>query len=196
MKKIAGFYWNVFLKGMEYENLPDTYVIFICDYDPFYEGKYRYVFRNMCWEDNNVNLQDGSWTIFLNTHGTNDDEVPEELVKFLKFVGADLGESQRDFQDDFIKKLQDSIKNVKQSREMEERYMLLEELLKREYKTGKAEGKVESKIESIIHFLEEKDSISNELKVQIMEQKDMNILEKWLKLAVQADSIEQFEKNM
>lgn len=74
--------------------------------------------------------------------------------------------------------------------------MLLEELLKREYKTGKAEGKVESKIESIIHFLEEKDSISNELKVQIMEQKDMNILEKWLKLAVQADSIEQFEKNM
>ena len=196
MKKIAGFYWNVFLKGMEYENLPDTYVIFICDYDPFYEGKYRYVFRNMCWEDNNVNLQDGSWTIFLNTHGTNDDEVPEELVKFLKFVGADLGESQRDFQDDFIKKLQDSIKNVKQSREMEERYMLLEQLLKREYKTGKAEGKVESKIESIIHFLEEKDSISNELKVQIMEQKDMNILEKWLKLAVQADSIEQFEKNM
>ena len=82
MKKIAGFYWNVFLKGMEYENLPDTYVIFICDYDPFYEGKYRYVFRNMCWEDNNVNLQDGSWTIFLNTHGTNEDEVPEELVKF------------------------------------------------------------------------------------------------------------------
>ena len=58
---------ELLLTGMFYEQLPDTYVIFICDYDPFCAGKYRYVFRNICIEDESVHLQDGSWTIFLNT---------------------------------------------------------------------------------------------------------------------------------
>ena len=30
--------------GAKYENLPNTYVIFICDFDPFSDGKYRYRF--------------------------------------------------------------------------------------------------------------------------------------------------------
>ena len=28
--------------GQDYEELPDSYVIFICDFDPFYRKKYRY----------------------------------------------------------------------------------------------------------------------------------------------------------
>ena len=39
---------ELLLKGMAYEHLPDTYVIFICDYDPFGLGKYRYIFHNIC----------------------------------------------------------------------------------------------------------------------------------------------------
>lgn len=35
-------------KGCEYAELPDSYVIFLCDFDPFYEGKYRYTFRTAC----------------------------------------------------------------------------------------------------------------------------------------------------
>ena len=42
------------------------------------------------------------------------------MVKFLKFVRADLTESERDFKDAYVKKLQESIRHVKESREMEE----------------------------------------------------------------------------
>ena len=33
---------GLLLSGKGYERLPDTYVIFICDYDPFGRGKYCY----------------------------------------------------------------------------------------------------------------------------------------------------------
>lgn len=33
-----------------FENLPCTYVIFICGFDPFGYGKYRYTFANRCGE--------------------------------------------------------------------------------------------------------------------------------------------------
>ena len=32
---------EMLLSGSEYEELPNTYVIFICDFDPFGEEKYR-----------------------------------------------------------------------------------------------------------------------------------------------------------
>ena len=45
-------------------------------------------------------LKDGRCIVFLNTRGENSKDVPKELVSFLKFVHADLKESQKDFQDD------------------------------------------------------------------------------------------------
>lgn len=187
---------ELLLKGMEYEKLPDSYVIFICDYDPFHAGKYRYVFHNICMEDDNVELRDGSWTIFLNTHGNNEDEISEELLAFLQFVKADKEQSQQNYNDAFVSRLQKSIQDIKQSREMEARYMLLEELLKRQYKTGKEEGKIEGKIEFILDVLEDVGIVSDQLRSEIVNQKDVVILAKWMKLASRTDSIEQFVKEM
>lgn len=39
---------EMLLIGEDYVELPNTYVIFICDFDPFWEGKYRYTFRTKC----------------------------------------------------------------------------------------------------------------------------------------------------
>lgn len=63
-------------------------------------------------------MDDGSHTIFLSTKGTNEDEEPEELVKFLKFVGAKPSDSENDFEDAFITRLQETVREVKASREM------------------------------------------------------------------------------
>lgn len=71
-------------------------------------------------------------SIYLCTHGSNAHEVPEELVRFLKFVKADLPGSQLDFKDGYIHRLQQTVENIKRSREQEERYMLFEELLEQE----------------------------------------------------------------
>ncbi len=134
---------EVLLTGVSYEELPDTYVIFICDFDPFGMGKYRYTKKAICEEAPELEMDDGAYTIFLSTKGTNEVEVSEDLVKFLKFVGAKPSESEKDFDDAFVRRLQKSIKEVKASREMGARYMTFQELLKDEHAEGKEEGRME-----------------------------------------------------
>lgn len=123
---------ELLLSGMSYKELPDTYVIFICDYDPYGKKKYRYTREALCKEVPELSMIDGSHTIFLSTKGTNTDEVSPELVRFLEYVETPLSDSERDFEDEFIRKLQSSVREVKTSREMGARYMTFEELLKEE----------------------------------------------------------------
>ena len=119
---------------------PDSYVIFICGYDPFGKGKYRYNFRSKCLEIPEMELEEGRYTIILNNRGCNPGEVPKELVSFLKYTKANLEESTGDFGDHYVRKVQKSIERIKGSREMEGQYMTLQELLKEERDAGILEG--------------------------------------------------------
>ena len=180
------------IAGVSYEELTDTYVIFICDFDPFGEGKYRYTKKTICKEVPELEMDDGAHTIFLSTKGTNEDEVPEALVKFLKFVGAKPSESEKDYEDAFVKRLQESVKKVKASREMGARYMTFQELLKDERKVGRAEGKVED----VLELLQELGAVPEELEKCILQEKDLTVLTKWVKLAARSDTIEEFSSRM
>lgn len=183
---------ELLLSNISYSELPDSYVIFICDYDPCRRKKYRYSFSNYCREDLPLELGDGSCTVYLSTEGKNNDEVPKELVKFLKYVKADLNKSTEDFEDDFVKRLQENVRKVKESRKMEERYMLLEELLKTERNEGKAEGKMEG----ILDLLEDLGEVPDDLRVMIEEETSLSKLRSWLKAAAKAESIHQFMEQM
>lgn len=183
---------EMLLKGRSYTELPDSYVIFICDFDPFERGYYRYSFKNLCNENQFKELGDGCSCIFLNTVGNRPEFVPESLVRFLQYLHADLQESEKDFHDPFIEQLQRTVKNVKKSREMEERYMIFEEMLRDE----KAEGKAEGKADAVIGLLREKGSVSALLQEQIYSQKDLDILQDWISLAAKADSVQEFREKI
>lgn len=187
---------ELLLSGQDYVELPDSYVIFICDFDPFGEEKYCYTFETMCREDISLALYDGNHSIFLSTCGKNDSEVSEALVKFLKFVKADDSESTKDFEDAFVGRLQDAVRHIKESREMEERYMILEEMLRDERAEGRAEGKAEGMAEAVLELLEDIGSIPNDLKEKILSSSDLELLRRWHKLAAKAESIEQFIKEL
>ena len=188
--------------GQDYEELPDSYVIFICDFDPFYRKKYRYTFDMTCREDGDVALEDGSHTVFLNTCGENEDEVPAELVKFLKYVKAGLKESSEDFQDSFVKRVQIAVRNVKASREMEEQYMLLEELIKEEREQALAEGRElgltegisQGQISSILELLSYLGEVPEEIKEAVSEENDPEVLKLYLRQAAAVKSMDDFEK--
>jgi hypothetical protein len=60
--------------------------------------------------------------------------------------------SKEDFGDSLVRRLQDSIARIKASREMGERYMLFEELLKDEYSAGKNEGLAEGKVKQSLFW--------------------------------------------
>lgn len=83
-------------------------------------------------------LNDGSHTIIPSTKGENESEVSEKLVNFLKYVGQEADETETD--DDYIKKIQEQIKRIKQNRDWEGKYMLLEEMMRDERMEGMQEG--------------------------------------------------------
>ena len=178
--------------GKEYIDLPKAYIIFICDFDPFGRGRYRYTFRHQCQEDLGVQMEDESETIFLSTKVENPQEVPVELVKFLKYVKADLQESTENFEDDFIESLQKTVHEIKQSRRMEERYMLTELLMQDERRAGR----MEERKEAILELLSDIGIISDDLYKKIMQEDKMAQLKEWTKLAAKVSSIEQFIAEM
>ena len=179
-------------KGCEYEELPDSYVIFLCDFDPFGERKYRYTFRTACEETKKVSLKDGRCIMFLNTCGEDEEDVPKELVSFLRFVHADLKESQKDFQDDYVRQVQKSVTHIRESREMEERFMLLELLLEDE----RREGQLKMAKEMLEMTLSRLGRLPNSLLETLHQQQDIERLKAWMQTALTAQSLDEFISKM
>ncbi len=119
-------------RGKFYDEMPDVHVIFVCDYDPFGEKKYRYTVQRMVQEVPGLVFKDGAKTTILSTKGENKEEVPEALVKFLEYVALPQEESERAFDDPYVTRLQKTIREIKRSREMGKRYMTLQEYLRDE----------------------------------------------------------------
>ena len=182
---------DALLTGNSYEDLPDTYVIFICDFDPFGDGLYRYSTGTYCEETGN-RINDGVKTIYLNAHGKNRKDIPEELLEFLDYVKNTGRRKEISTTDPFVRHLQNAIDTIKQDRSMEERYMLLEEMMRNE----KQEGRQEIAVQFLLDSLNSKFSVSTALSKKISSETDMNKLQSWFQLSLKVTSLEDFEKNM
>lgn len=130
---------EILARGEPYQNLPSCIVIFICDFDPFHQDLCCYTIEHRCKESGEI-MDDGTGTVFLNTCGKNRDKISPELAAFLDFVHADLKKSQEQTHDSYIKQLQESIQEIKVSREMGVRYVLFLEKLEEEYRDGYEAG--------------------------------------------------------
>lgn len=182
---------DALLTGNSYEDLPDTYVIFICDFDPFGDGLYRYSTGTYCEKTGN-RINDGVKTIYLNAHGKNRKDIPEELLEFLDYVKNTGRRKEISTADPFVRHLQNTIDTIKQDRSMEERYMLLEEMMRNE----KQEGRQEIAVQFLLDSLNSKFSVSTALSKKISSETDMNKLQSWFQLSLKVTSLEDFEKNM
>ena len=122
-------------------------------------------------------------------------EVPEALMKFLKFVGAGLDESTEDYKDDYVRRLQASVAHVKTNREMEARYMLWRELINEEREEAKEEGRIEGRIQMLIEMLEDlPGDMPEALKARNQQEEDLNVLKEYVRLARKVSAIEEFEE--
>ena len=98
--------------------LKPSYIIFICPFDVFREGRHIYTFENICKEDKNIFLKDGAVKIFLNADSKMDD-VSKELAAFLDYVAG------RETEDSYVEKLKAAVKRAKKNREWRHEYMTL-----------------------------------------------------------------------
>ena len=106
-------------KSMDYDELKESFVIFICNFDLFGQNRYIYVFENICKDDSNLKLEDGMTKVFINAKGTVGDITPN-LKKFLKMV------SEHEATDDFTRKIQEIIDYFHMDDETRDSYMTLE----------------------------------------------------------------------
>lgn len=74
--------------------------------------------------------------------------------------------------------------------------MLLELEIKRERREAKAEGKAEGKAEDVLELLEGLGSVPEDLREVIMQEKNLDVLKKWLRLAAKSVSVEEFRNGM
>ena len=177
-----------------YEALPEAYVIFVCDFDPFGDKKYRYTFEEICKETNRP-LQNGRHTIFLSTKGMNRSEVPEELVELLNYIGAGESVSSENYSDPYVRQLQKSVNDTKKSRKMEERFMMIEELMQEEFQAGKAEGiaaGVDALKAVVLEVLDMRNMLTDTTKYLLEHTSDMETLKKMSHTAISCRNAEEF----
>ena len=140
---------NMIEKGESYDILKESYVIFICTFDFFEKGRSVYEFENVCLEDSEIKLNDGTHKIFLNTKGDKSD-INKELKSLLEYFDGSEPESELTRRID--RKVIAARKNERWRRE----YMSLQmemnlkyrEGLKAGEEKGRALGQSEGKIET------------------------------------------------
>ena len=110
---------NVIEKGEIYRDLKESIVIFICKFDPFGEGLSKYTFKNICNENKELYLEDGTSKVFFNTKDYYK-ESKEDAKSFLEYI-----EKEKSSENNFVKKLEQKIRNIKENKEWRAEYMTL-----------------------------------------------------------------------
>ena len=129
--------------------LNDTCIIMITPFDLFGKGKYCYTFHPYCEEEPDLRLEDGAVRIFLNSHGTNRNEVSEELVALLEYMETMDADKIGDDSEN-LKKLHEYVEQIKASEEIGVKYMQKWEELEYEREDAREEGHEEGREEGRI----------------------------------------------
>ena len=140
-------------KGEDYIKLKKSFVIFICTYDPFCEGRYIYTFRNRCDENTDITLNDDTVKLVVNSTGTKG-EINDELKATLDYIAG------RSPTTPYSKNLDKAVCEIKNDEKWRERFMKLDLYAREHERLGKFSEKV-STIKKFRNVLDE----SNLLKV-------------------------------
>ena len=138
-----------------YNLLNATYIILTMTFDLFGYGKYRYTFEARCREVTDCVLEDKAVRIFLNTKGTNDSEVSEELVAFLHYLEHTTDAMAESSGSERIRRIHNRVCKVKASEEVGVKYMQAWEEKYYEREEGREEGRKEGLKEGRREGLEE-----------------------------------------
>ena len=138
---------NAIEKGEIYRDLKESIVIFICKFDPFGKGLSKYTFENICNENKELYLKDGTSKVFFNTKDYYK-ERSEDAKSFLEYI-----EKETTSENNFVKKLEQKIKNIKENKVWRAEFMTLlmreQEIARDNFEKGMAEGVIKGREEGI-----------------------------------------------
>ena len=136
------------MKGQDYSELKESYILFICKEDPFkdqtnnYYGLPCYTFKNICQENISVNLDDKTVKVLYNASAYKK-ETNKRVRDFLKFVYTnETGE------DDFSNRLAATVKNLIENDKFRNDYLAMNLHDRDITRAAKKEGAEEKAIEN------------------------------------------------
>lgn len=145
-------------KGQYYQDLKESFIIFICTFDPFDQGRPMYTFRNLCIEDKTLELGDQATKIFLNSKGKSDTLDPD-IAAFLRYVDGKAAEGT------FTKEVNQEVIRVKKHEETRREYMTYARELQQWKRQCLAEGRAEGRAEGVEG--EKRETILSLVKIQM-----------------------------
>ena len=121
-------------KGYSYKALNDSFIIFVCLFDPIGSNRAVYTFENICVEDKSIPLQDGTKKIILNANSfrTADNK---ELQGFLQYVKTGKVTTA------YTGRIEKMIQTVKSNEQLRKEYHVLPAVLMDAFDEGEARGK-------------------------------------------------------
>ena len=152
---------NMLDKGLDYERLKDSYVIFICMFDLFERGRTKYTFRSMCEEAEGLPLGDGRCIMFLNTKGSIG-EPGADMDAFFEYLNggvASIG-TGKDSGSEFVEMVDNYVLDINGDEDWRQGYMKYELNLIEKYKEGMASGEARGEARGI--SIGEARGVSNE----------------------------------
>ena len=121
-------------KGCSYKSLNDSYIIFVCLFDPIGSNKAVYTFENICVEDKSIPLQDGAKRVILNA-GAFKETGNKELQGFLQYVKTGRVTTS------YTGRIEKMIQTVKRNEQLRKEYHVLPAVLMDAFDEGEARGK-------------------------------------------------------
>ena len=115
---------SIIIPGEESTKLKKSYIIFICTFDPFSDGRHIYTFENRCLEDLPLALCDETTEIFLSTKGKKDD-VDDEIKDFLAYIENSSDACVQQTPSPLVRTIHKRVTEIKLDKDMELQYMTL-----------------------------------------------------------------------
>jgi predicted transposase/invertase (TIGR01784 family) len=140
----SGIDRNFLAKGEDYSNLPESYIIFVCDFDYYKKGLARYerVWKIKDAEDLTVN--DGSHSIILNSRYTQTNVSPA-IKDFLDYIRTK--DDRYPYASDLVKKTVAEVERLRENKTLEVTYMTWKMSMRDERMIGREEGREQGREE-------------------------------------------------
>ena len=111
---------NAIEKGAYYNELKESYIIFICTFDPFKKGLSKYTFENICLQDKSLFLNDKTQKIFFNVKAY-EKEANKKIKDFLQYINGNFKNSNHNL----LKLIDEEIQKVKMNKDWRIEFMTL-----------------------------------------------------------------------
>ena len=129
---------NILEKGANYKDLKRSFVIFVCTFDLFGEGRHIYTFENRCIQNTELALGDDTTKLILNTKGTMDDVTPE-MKRLLDYIDG------KEPEDDYTRELDEAVQAARKNEKWRLDYMTLQMHYQEKYEQGLEQGAEQEK---------------------------------------------------